>query len=59
MSTDSLPSKVSQERSSKFPPNDRSRRDFLRATAAAIAPWVAYPALGSARFGDSTPSDHD
>ena len=56
MSTDSLPSKVSQERSSKFPPNDRSRRDFLRATAAAIAPWVAYPALGSARFGDSTPS---
>jgi len=56
MSTDSLPSKVSQEHSSKFAAKNSVRRDFLRAAAAAAAAAVGYPALGSDRFINPTPS---
>ncbi len=56
MSTDSLPPKVNRERSSKFPPKNSARRDFLRAAAMATAAGFAQPALGSARVVDSPPS---
>jgi amidase len=55
MSTDSLPAKLSPERSSKFSSNDRSRRDFLRATVVTTAASLACPALGSARVVDPLP----
>src|SRR5579863_2161782 len=56
MSTDSLPSKVSPERPSKFSSNHTSRRNFLCTTAVATAAGLAYPALGSARVVDSPPA---
>jgi amidase len=56
MSTDSLPPKFSKECNSKFPPKNPSRRDFLRAGAAASVAAAAYPALGSARVVNSPPA---